>query len=581
MALDDRAPLRSRALQLGGPGRVDHDAGVRHGDRDRVHRARGPGDRDPRGGPCDREPRLHEGLRVDPALDPAPRRLGRPSPGAREGRALRHFQSEIFARLVWGLGAMAAERVFYGENSNGVGGDVMSVTAQTRRDGGAAAMGPQPFVATPKDDETEAEARGRALERLERIGLQIMNRISFGGADEPGSGARARCRIRPSAASPEQIIGQAYVVAHNLVTTNREAVDRIASVLMEKKEIFGDELMDLLDSSGIRIPELDYGDEAIWPAPFFELASAHARSRGSSRVVSESVHEPVIDAPMARRIDSKADDDCRATRRRTSDGLQASVPRSSTLGLALVLGLGLGALVVVLSDTDHTTQVVAQAWSDYPSRRLDERARRRDRSARHEPLPELPDGQQLVGRNRRSAARRLQPARGKHPGPAPRGGDPAGPPRRRRDREPRGRDHRHGERRPVRAVRLGRPVLHRHRAAVGGTPPPAPPGGARARPLHLQVPRRGQLRRSSSSRLRRVARSRRASLYLRRGELGAQLAKPLTETHLPEHARRRAALSRGDRDAEPSHAAPALPVRLHAEPGRRSGHAPRPGHAAP
>ena len=72
------------------------------------------------------------------------------------------FQSEMFAQLVWGLGAMAAERVFYNENSTGVGGDVMSVTAQTAGMVGAAAMGPQPFVATPKDDETEEEARAAA-----------------------------------------------------------------------------------------------------------------------------------------------------------------------------------------------------------------------------------------------------------------------------------------------------------------------------------------------------------------------------------------------------------------------------------
>ena len=184
-----------------------------------------------------------------------------------------YFQSELFARLVWGLGAMAAERVFYGENTNGVGGDVMSVTSQTAGMVGAAAMGPQPFVATPKDGEREEQARSRALERLERIGLQIMNRISFGGPmnPDPVSGALSDPSKRRVAA---QIIGQAYVVAHNLVTTNREAVDRIASALIEKKEIFGDELMDLLDSSGIRIPELDYGDDAIWPAPFFELAGA-------------------------------------------------------------------------------------------------------------------------------------------------------------------------------------------------------------------------------------------------------------------------------------------------------------------
>ncbi len=45
---------------------------------------------------------------------------------------------------------------------------------------------------------------------------------------------------------------------------------------MEKKEIFGDELLDLLNSVGIRIPEIDYGDESVWPSPFFAV-SAHER----------------------------------------------------------------------------------------------------------------------------------------------------------------------------------------------------------------------------------------------------------------------------------------------------------------
>ncbi|MBA2295152.1 MAG: AAA family ATPase [Actinobacteria bacterium] len=183
------------------------------------------------------------------------------------------FQSEMFAQLVWGLGAMAAERVFYSENSTGVGGDVMSVTAQTAGMVGAAAMGPQPFLATPKEGETEDEARGRALDRLEGIGLQIMNRMGSGGgpmAPDPITSALSDPSKRRVGA---QIIGQAYVVAHNLASTNREALDKIADVLMERKEIFGDELVDLLDSLGIRIPELDYSDESIWPPPFFALSS--------------------------------------------------------------------------------------------------------------------------------------------------------------------------------------------------------------------------------------------------------------------------------------------------------------------
>ena len=193
------------------------------------------------------------------------------------------FQSEMFAQLVWGLGAMAAERVFYSENSTGVGGDVMSVTAQTAGMVGAAAMGPQPFVATPREGETEEEARSRALERLEGIGLQIMNRMGGGGpmAPDPVSGALSDPAKRRVAA---QIIGQAYVVAHNLAAANQEALDRIADVLIEKKEIFGDELIDLLDSVGIRIPELDYGDESIWPPPFFAVSTRdrpRAREEGS------------------------------------------------------------------------------------------------------------------------------------------------------------------------------------------------------------------------------------------------------------------------------------------------------------
>jgi ATP-dependent Zn protease len=186
------------------------------------------------------------------------------------------FQSEMFAQLVWGLGAMAAERVFYNENSTGVGGDVQSVTAQAAGMVGAAAMGPQPFVATPKDGETEEETRQRALERLEAIGMQIMNRMGGGGpmAPDPISAALSDPSKRRAGA---QIIGQAYVVAHNLANSNRDALDRIADVLISRKEIFGDELVDLLNSVGLRIPELDYSDEEIWPPPFFSVIGGQRR----------------------------------------------------------------------------------------------------------------------------------------------------------------------------------------------------------------------------------------------------------------------------------------------------------------
>ena len=38
----------------------------------------------------------------------------------------------------------------------------------------------------------------------------------------------------------------------------------------------GDELLDLLDSQGIRIPEIDFGDESAWPP--LEFSAAIGRS---------------------------------------------------------------------------------------------------------------------------------------------------------------------------------------------------------------------------------------------------------------------------------------------------------------
>ena len=176
------------------------------------------------------------------------------------------FRSEEFARLVWALGAMAAERVFYGENSNGVGGDVASVTAQAAYMVGASAMGPEPFQVTPEKDETAEEARERILKRFEKLGYGIMNRTSGGGPFDanPIAGVLSDPDKRPIVA---QLLGQAYVAAHNLVLANRDAVEHIADVLQARRELFGDELLELLDGSKLEIPQVDLADENAWPAP--------------------------------------------------------------------------------------------------------------------------------------------------------------------------------------------------------------------------------------------------------------------------------------------------------------------------
>jgi ATP-dependent Zn protease len=175
------------------------------------------------------------------------------------------FRSEEMSRLVWTLGAMAAERVFYGENSSGVGGDVMSATTQAAFMVGASAMGPEVVPVVPLDDENEDEARERVMKRFEKIGVQIMNRTGTGGGPFEQSPIGGVLSDPSKKAMAAQILGQAYVQAYNLVRDNREAVRAIADELIERKEIFGDDLVALLDRQELKKPEVDFANEESWP----------------------------------------------------------------------------------------------------------------------------------------------------------------------------------------------------------------------------------------------------------------------------------------------------------------------------
>jgi hypothetical protein len=129
---------------------------------------------------------------------------------------------------------------------------------------GASAMGPEPFTVVPLDDESEEDARKRILKRFEAIGLQIMNRTS-GGTPFDGNPIAGVLGDRDKRALAAQILGQAYVHAYNLVLENRDAVEKIADALVERREVFGDELVAILDGVGLRKPELDLSKEETWP----------------------------------------------------------------------------------------------------------------------------------------------------------------------------------------------------------------------------------------------------------------------------------------------------------------------------
>jgi hypothetical protein len=130
---------------------------------------------------------------------------------------------------------------------------------------GASAMGPEPITLNGRgDDESEEEARARITKRFEQLGVQIMNRTSSGGpmSQDPIAGVLTDRDKRAFAA---QILGQAFVKAHNLMRLNRDAVEHIADVLVARKELYGDELVELLESANLKTPEIDLLDEASWP----------------------------------------------------------------------------------------------------------------------------------------------------------------------------------------------------------------------------------------------------------------------------------------------------------------------------
>jgi ATP-dependent Zn protease len=202
----------------------------------------------------------------------------------RRGAALGHHQarekeerfsswrSEEMAQLIWALGAMAAERVFYGENSTGVGGDVQSATARAAWMVGACGMAPErpELNGTVVNGRTRRvrnhdEKRDEIMGRFEQIGLQIMNRTGAGGPfdHDPLSGVLGDRDKRALAA---QLLGQAYVTAHLLIGHNKKAVERIADAVIEKRELFGDELVEILEAAKLKVPKSDLTKAEAWPA---------------------------------------------------------------------------------------------------------------------------------------------------------------------------------------------------------------------------------------------------------------------------------------------------------------------------
>jgi ATP-dependent Zn protease len=176
------------------------------------------------------------------------------------------WRSEEVANLIHTLGAMAAELVFYGQNTTGVGGDVASVTMRAAGMVGFAAMAPTPVDLSDRieDPETRREEEERIEARFVRLGDTIMHRSGSGMLDaQPlaatlGDGAKRRLVA--------MLLGQAMVVAYATIRANKDAVETVADRLVEQRELYGDEVVQLLDSVELHKPTIDVLEGSTWPA---------------------------------------------------------------------------------------------------------------------------------------------------------------------------------------------------------------------------------------------------------------------------------------------------------------------------
>jgi hypothetical protein len=90
------------------------------------------------------------------------------------------------------------------------------------------------------------------MRRFEDLGNRMMNITAM------SNDARKRTYVA-------QFLGMALVIAYNLMLHNKDKVEAVADAVMEKKEIFGDDLVKLLDDQNFEEPEIDWTADETWP----------------------------------------------------------------------------------------------------------------------------------------------------------------------------------------------------------------------------------------------------------------------------------------------------------------------------
>ncbi|BAT83364.1 ATP-dependent zinc metalloprotease FTSH 6 [Vigna angularis] len=149
-------------------------------------------------------------------------------------------KNKLFARIVGGLGGRAAEEVIFGETeiTTGAAGDLQQITQIARQMVtvfGMSKIGPWALI-DPAVQSSDVVLRMLARNSLsEKLAEDIDNSV-------------------------REIIETAYEIAKNHIRNNRDAIDKLVDVLLEKETLNGDEFKALLseftDISSIKIDRI-------------------------------------------------------------------------------------------------------------------------------------------------------------------------------------------------------------------------------------------------------------------------------------------------------------------------------------
>jgi ATP-dependent Zn protease len=153
------------------------------------------------------------------------------------------FRSQFAADIRHSLGAIACERVFYGENTAGVSEDLRMATAAACQMVGIIGMGA---------DDLEPKLSLQAA----NIGEQLMSVAEIPkGAHEQSTWEGAVLSNPRARRMVAQILGAAYIDDWRLMYVNKDAIDLAAEGLLNQGgELMGDEISGLLESVGLRAP---------------------------------------------------------------------------------------------------------------------------------------------------------------------------------------------------------------------------------------------------------------------------------------------------------------------------------------